>query len=111
MLKNAYHAADLFCLPSQHEPFGIVILEAWAASLPVVAAKVGGIPSFTSDGENILHVDPDNPEDIARCIQRLLSDPDLAGKLRKNGLDQARNRFDWRHISNDLLEIYHDIIA
>ena len=40
-LADAYMAADVFVLPSRHEPFGIVILEAWAAGVPVVAANVG----------------------------------------------------------------------
>ena len=51
-LVDAFHGADIFLLPSIHEPFGIVILEAWAAGLPVVATRVGGIPSFVSNGED-----------------------------------------------------------
>ena len=47
-------------------------LEAWAAGLPVVAARVGGIPSFTRDGEDVLHADAGDPESFGLAIERLL---------------------------------------
>ena len=61
-LVDAYHAADIFLLPSIHEPFGIVILEAWSAGLPVIASRVGGIPHFLEDGQDGILFDPsDDP--------------------------------------------------
>jgi len=108
-LADAYHAADVFCLPSLHEPFGIVILEAWAAGLPVVASKVGGIPSFTTDGENILHVDLEQKFALAAALIRLLADSDLAKRLASQGYAKARQEYDWETISERLLGIYNDL--
>ncbi|MGB0714138.1 MAG: glycosyltransferase family 4 protein, partial [Gammaproteobacteria bacterium] len=110
-LKGALHAADVFCLPSLHEPFGIVILEAWAAGLPVVAARIGGIPSFTEDGKDVLHIDPEQPETISGAIDRLLANPELATRLAESGRAKARAEYDWSVIAGRLLKIYQDVAA
>jgi len=108
-LVNAFHAADVFCLPSRHEPFGIVVLEAWAAGLPVVAARVGGIPSFTRDGEDILHADANDPQSFAQAIERLLLNPELARDIAAKGLHKARTQFDWDQIADRLETIYQEL--
>lgn len=108
-LVDAYHAADVFCLPSLHEPFGIVVLEAWASGLPIAASRVGGIPTFTKDRENILHINPDDPANIAHTLDAILSDQQLAGKLADNGMKKAVAHYDWSQISQRLSSIYHDV--
>lgn len=110
LLTGAFHAAEVFCLPSLHEPFGIVILEAWAAGLPVVASRIGGIPSFTEDGTDILHAAPGDPAALASQIGRLLNDRPLAARLADAGRAKARRDFDWAPISRRLLELYHDLV-
>jgi glycosyltransferase involved in cell wall biosynthesis len=110
-LVDAFHAADIFCLPSRHEPFGIVVLEAWAAGLPVVAARVGGIPSFTCDGEDVLHANPDNPASFSKAIERLLDDRELARKIAAMGRHKARTQFDWGRIADHLESIYRDLLS
>ena len=109
LLRGAYQAADVFCLPSLHEPFGIVVLEAWAASLPVVAARVGGIPSFTRDGEDVLHADPEQPASLARQLLAVMDDPTLAGRLAGNGQRRARQEYDWCVISRQLSTLYSEL--
>lgn len=110
MLRNAFHAADAFCLPSLHEPFGIVILEAWAAGRPVVASRIGGIPSFTRDGENILHADPGDSDQLGQRLIELLDHPELATRLAAAGREKARRDYDWSTISKRLLALYADVI-
>jgi len=109
LLAAAFHAADLFCLPSLHEPFGIVILEAWAAGLPVVASRVGGIPSFTLDGEDILHAKAGDAGELGRCLEQLLEMPELAARLAAQGREKARHDYDWTTISDRLLKLYEDV--
>jgi len=111
LLTGAFHAAELFCLASLHEPFGIVILEAWAAGLPVVASRIGGIPSFTEDGVDVLHAEPGDAGDLAAKIERLLADRELAGRLAAAGRDKARREYDWSVISRRLLGLYQELIA
>lgn len=109
-LADAFHAADVFCLPSLHEPFGIVILEAWAAGLPVVAADVGGIPSFTQHEENILLFNPGSTDEISSSIHAVLSDPQLAKTLAENGEKRAVENYDWSAISEQLMSLYSELI-
>ncbi len=111
MLAGAYQSADVFCLPSLHEPFGIVILEAWAAGKPVVAASVGGVLSFTADGEDVVHVEPSDPYSIAAGLQAVLGSPELAGRLAARGKHQATGRYDWASIAEQVMGIYDDVAA
>jgi len=111
LLRGAYHAAAVFCLPSLHEPFGIVVLEAWAAGLPVVAAGVGGIPSFTRDGEDVLLADPEQPAALARQLLNVMCNSQLAGRLAGNGRARARQEYDWRVISRQLAKLYEDLAS
>jgi glycosyltransferase involved in cell wall biosynthesis len=109
LLTGAFHAADIFCLPSLHEPFGIVILEAWAAGLPVVASRVGGIPSFSRDGENIIHAVPGDVDDLGKHLVELLEQPELAARLARAGREKARHEYDWSIISERLLSLYEEV--
>jgi glycosyltransferase involved in cell wall biosynthesis len=110
LLRGAYHAADVFALPSLHEPFGIVVLEAWAAGLPVVAARVGGIPSFTCHGENVLHADPHHWESLAQQLLKVIGNRQLASRLAENGTRLAREKYDWRVVSRQLTALYQDLV-
>ncbi|MFZ4773825.1 MAG: glycosyltransferase family 4 protein [Terrimicrobiaceae bacterium] len=105
-LPGAFRAAETFVLPSIHEPFGIVILEAWAASLPVIATRVGGIPGFTTDGENILLVPDGEAEALSAAILRLAASPGLGRNLAENGFALAASRYDWPAIARQLLDVY-----
>ena len=111
LLRGAYHAAEIFCLPSLHEPFGIVVLEAWAAGLPVVAARIGGIPSFTTHGEDVLHADPHDWQSLAQQLLDIMGNTQLASRLANNGRKLAQRKYDWRVVSRQLATLYQDLAA
>ncbi len=108
-LVDAYHAADVFCLPSIHEPFGIVILEAWAAGCPVVASRVGGIPGFVRDGVDTLLVTPGATDELADQLTSVLQQPELARRLGNEGPRRACDEFDWSVVTEQLLSLYQDL--
>ncbi len=78
-------AADVFVLPSRHEPFGIVMLEAWALRVPVVAAASQGPRDYITDGRNGLLVPVDDAAALARRITEVLQDPSLRHHLTAHG--------------------------
>ena len=109
-LVDAYHAADCFLLPSLHEPFGIVILEAWATGVPVVATEVGGIPSFTENGKDILRFPSGDAEAGFKQVREILDNRPLAGRLVEAGHYKAQNEYHWDRITQRLIDLYQDLI-
>lgn len=105
-LPGAFRAASCFVLPSVHEPFGIVILEAWASGLPVIATRVGGIPGFTTDRENILLTPSGDVHSLTAALVELAQDSGLRSRLADNGFALARDRYDWPAVARNLLELY-----
>lgn len=106
---NAFHACDVFALPSMHEPFGIVVLEAWSSHRPVVVSAVGGLRALVRDRETGLMFDPNAPDaadTLARLLGELHSSRDLAANLAQTGQDEALKHYDWSVIARRLEEIY-----
>jgi len=108
-LKAILHEAELFVLPSLHEPFGIVALEAWAAGLPVLAARVGGLKDFIRSGHNGLLFAPDDPEELFQAYQKLTGDAALRARLAANAADAVR-AFGWDALSLRLVNLYRELI-
>lgn len=102
-LQAAYAGADLFCLPSLQEGFGIVFLEAMAAGLPVVAGDAAAVPEVVPDGEAGLLVDPRDPEALAGALLRLLSDEDLRRSMARVGRERVRS-FGWPDVARRFLD-------
>ena len=98
-LVDAYHSCDVFVLPSAHEPFGIVVLEAWSAGKPVIATNVGGLGSLIEDGVTGLLIEPNAAEDLADKIVLLSQNKELSAKLAAAGKHEANTRYDWSKIA------------
>ena len=109
-LVKAYRAADLFILPSVHEPFGIVALEAWAAGLPVIASKVGGLQTLIKDGDNGLLFKSESMNQLMMQYNRLANDPQLRERLLDNSAREVREMYSWERITERLIEFYVGVI-
>jgi len=110
LLPGAYKAAEMFVLASRHEPFGIVILEAWAAGVPVVAHAIGGIPGFCTDRVNALLVEPDNEPQLVERMAELAADEGLRTTLAADAFKTASTRYDWPMVAAQMQEIYGRIL-
>jgi glycosyltransferase involved in cell wall biosynthesis len=80
-----FAAADVFVVPSRHEPLGSVLLEGWMHRVPMIAAASQGPKFLVKDGEDGLLVPVDDAPAMAAAIGRVLDDPALARSLRRKG--------------------------
>jgi glycosyltransferase involved in cell wall biosynthesis len=111
LLASAYKAAEMFVLASVHEPFGIVVLEAWAGGVPVLAHRVGGIPGFAEDRKTALLVNPDSEDELVAGMNELASSETLREKLSQQALKEVRATYDWPIIAGRICEIYERMVA
>jgi glycogen(starch) synthase len=98
-------AASLFVLPSRVEPFGIVVLEAMRAGLPVVVSNRGGAPDIVRDGVEGFVVDPTDTAGLSARIGTVLADPELAARLGAAGRERV-TAFDWGAITRQYEALY-----
>ena len=110
-LVNAYNTADYFILPSVHEPFGIVVLEAWAAKLPVIASKVGGLASLLTDTKTGLFFDNASVDDLVDKYFSLENNLELKKELIKTAYYTVKNEYSWDIVVDKLLAFYEKVIA
>lgn len=103
-VKAWYYRADLFCLPSVQEGFGIVFLEAMAAGLPVVATTAAAIPEVVPHGEAGLLAPPGDVPALAAALTTLLADPALRQRYGAFGREYV-SRFDWMRVAERFLEV------
>jgi len=108
-LERLFVAADVLVLPSISEAQGLVVLEAMAAGLPVVASATGGIPDMVHHEETGLLVPPGEPLALADAIRRVLTDSALARELSENGLKAARNEYSWLTVARNVVEFYKSL--
>jgi phosphatidylinositol alpha-mannosyltransferase len=101
-----YKSSDIYCSPATGgESFGIVLLEAMAASKPVIASNIAGYASVITDGEEGLLHRPKDDEDLACKIEILLKDHEYRLRLASRGRERVE-QFRWEHVANNVLEYY-----
>lgn len=104
-LRDEYGAADLLVVPSRADTYGMVVGEALAAGVPVLAAAVGGLPEAlgrTARGVPGLLVPPEDPAALAAALRRWLGDAALRGRLRRAALDRRAGLTGWARTAADL---------
>lgn len=102
-LAELYRSADCLVFPSFYEGFGFPILEAMACGTPVITSNSSCLPEVAGDAA--IFINPDNIDEMATAISRVLSDMDLAHELRNRGLRRAKE-FHWEDTAKKTIEAY-----
>ena len=104
-----FASADVFCAPSTgQESFGIVLLEAMAAGLPIVASDIHGYKQVVTRNVEGYLVEPRNPTAIAAALYKLAGDPDLRHRMGDAGRAKAPE-YSWERVTQQVVAYYHDV--
>ena len=98
--------AGLFILPSVHEPFATVYLEAMAGGTPCVGTRTGGTPEIIDHGTNGFLIPPRDSHALARILERFINDPGVFRQLGLKAREKILNEFDWSILSKKILRVY-----
>jgi glycosyltransferase involved in cell wall biosynthesis len=99
-----YNGAVAYVFPSLYEGFGLPPLEAMQCGIPVAASNVSSIPEICGQ-DNALFFNPEDPQNIAATIFRILSQKSLRKQLIENGFKRVKN-FSWEKMAREILKLY-----
>jgi glycosyltransferase involved in cell wall biosynthesis len=109
-LAEIFSVMDLMALPSLSEGLPNVVLEAFAASKPVVASNIGGVPELVEEGISGYLVPPGRPEPLAKAILKMLGDSEKMQSMGAAGYERVRREFTFEAQTEKLEAIYHQMI-
>lgn len=106
-----FRNASIYCLPSYAEGFPMSVLDAWAYGIPVITTPVGGIPDVAKDGINMMVFEPGDIDALASKLVLLISDKELRHNIAKASCHFADNTFNVRTITNELGQLYNELLT
>jgi glycosyltransferase involved in cell wall biosynthesis len=107
-LVALYNAASVFVLPSHYEGFGLTVLEAMACGTLTIISDRGSLPEIA--GGASLVVDPDNIDELAEALARVMDDETLRLNLRHKGFERV-TEFSWERCARETLAVYHQVLG
>ena len=110
-MPSALSSLTLFVSAARSEPFGLAIVEAMAAGLPIVAAASEGALEILEDGITGRVVPVDDHHALAQAVEELLDDPVECSRLARNAQLAARERYSLKRMASDTLRVYHEVLA
>ncbi|MBA3289556.1 MAG: glycosyltransferase family 4 protein [Acidimicrobiia bacterium] len=105
-LRSLIQRSGCVAIPSLYEPFGIVALEALAGGAPIVAARTGGLAELLDGTGAGLLFEPGNADELASCIERVLTDAELADDMRRRGAELLADHYSWDAIAAATAAVY-----
>lgn len=101
---------QVFVAPALEEGFGLSIVEAMAAGVPVVTTRSGGPGEIVEDGQSGFLVEPRDVEGITRAVSTLLQDAGLRGRFAEEGRRRARDRYDMKRVVQEVEQVYAEVV-
>ncbi len=110
-LPRYYRSGDVFCAPNTgHESLGLILLEAMASGVPIVASRIPGFAAVVKDGEHGLLVPPRDSDALCVALKRLLSDAGMREVMGRAAALHARS-WSWDEVSSEVLAFYEETAA
>lgn len=110
-LVALYYGCRLFVLPTLADTLPLVILDAMVSKKAVVATRVGGIPEEIEDGVTGIIVEPNNVDELADEINKIIKYPEKVEMMGKAGYKKVINEYGWNRVVNCILDLYGDILG
>lgn len=110
-LRDEFARATILFLPTREDNCPMVVLEAQASGVPVIASNVGGVPELVEDGVTGLLTNPDLPSTMPIALEKILTDKALAARLAEGGRKQALARYHPNVIATRHVEIYREVLS
>jgi glycogen synthase len=110
-LRKLYKIADIVCIPSLYEPFGIVALEGMAANVPVVTSDTGGLRDFVAHMVTGVLTYTGDSNSLAWGLLEILRNPDLANRLSQEAFKRVHEIYNWRVIAKQTSQTYDTVLT
>jgi glycogen(starch) synthase len=110
-LRAAIHRSGCVVIPSLYEPFGVVALEALAGGAPLIVADTGGLAETVGGTGSALLFEPGNADELADCIERVLTDPELADEMVRRGRELLQATYSWDAIATRTISVYQEALG
>lgn len=105
-----YASIDIFCVPSRHEPFGLVVIEAMSRSLPVIASASDGPLDIIEDGVSGIIFPIDSPGELAKAVEHLFHNPAVRTRLGENAARRISNDFSPEAVGHSILSALKSLL-
>jgi len=109
-LIGLFQEAKALLLPSISEPFGLVILESWAAGAPVISSRTSGASDLITENENGWLFDLNNPAGFHSVVNAALENPDATKKMGAAGSELVRAKYDTNILARAIKDLYQTLI-
>ncbi len=110
-MRAFYSGLDAFVLPSLSEGLPLVVMEAMAMRVPVVATCVAGTPEVIDDGVEGILVPPRDPCSLAKALQRMADDPGMRIAMGRRGEQRVRGAFSLKRVARDVCDVYASLLS